>query len=385
MNVNELKKAIQDYGETLHALHSENAQDAMSKGKCEKMNSELDVLEEKIRKRPMMSANDNHIDEKNDKFQKQYKSAFLKYLRKGIDTDLINLLNCSDETQFGKMMNFDSTGFAITPSMNAIISTNMFENSPIRRLARIVNVSRGSIDVAAYTTDIDATWGDERTVAKETDAFTRKTINVNELTAQPKITQKMIDDDAVDHESWIAELLSDILLAKEDNAFLHGDGVNKPVGILSYKEGTTSDCIERIAGGSSVTFENLLKLQASLNGRYEKAGQTAFITSKSTLSAIRSIKDGSGKYIWTPGVLLGRDDCIFGTPIFATSEMQSGTDAVIYGNLRKGYQIVDRSDIKIQRDPYSSKPFVIFFATKRVGGDVVDTRAIKVLKISSSK
>ena len=191
----------------------------------------------------------------------------------------------------------------------------------------------------------------------------------------------MIDDDAIDHEGWIAELLSDIFLAEEDSAFLYGDGNNKPVGILSYKDGTGVNCIERVKGGSDVTFENLLQLQASLDGKYERLGETSFITSKKTLAKIRSIKDGSGHYIWTPGAMFGKYDCIFGTPILSTSEMTSGNDVVIYGNLKKGYQIVDRSDIKIQRDPYSSKPYVVFFATKRVGGDVIDTRAIKVLSI----
>ena len=106
-----------------------------------------------------------------------------------------------------------------------------------------------------------------------------------------------------------------------------------------------------------------------------------FLTSKEVLAQIRSLKDQSGQYIWTSGILVGGNDNIFGTPIFASSEMDTTNgDAVIYGNLRKGYQIVDRADIKIQRDPYSSKPFVIYFATKRVGGDVVDTNAIKVLK-----
>ena len=374
MNLEELKKIAEEYGYALTSLRSTAGNDAMTNGKRELINSNLDKLEEKLRKRPVLSSI-NIEDEKNQKFQNQYKEAFLKYVRKGIDTDLITLLNNNDGV-------FDSTGFALTPNMNAIISSTMNANSPIRQLSRIVNVSRDSLDVAAYVQDIAAEWGDERSVAPETDAFIRKTIKVNELTAQPKITQKMIDDDAVDHESWIAELLSDILLAKEDNAFIYGDGNNKPVGILSYPDGNSANSIERVDGGQDVNFENLLQLQAALAGKYERAGETAFITSKKTLAKIRSIKDESGHYIWTPGAMLGKYDCIFGTPILSTSEMSSTGDVVIYGNLKKGYQIVDRSDIKIQRDPYSSKPFVVFFATKRVGGDVIDTRAIKILKIS---
>ena len=384
MNVNELRNAIQNYGETLHSLHQEECEDANSKMKCEKMNAQLDNIEETIRNRPILSSTYDKSEEQIKKFQNQYKSAFLKYLRKGVDTDLLNIINNDNigNSKIKNLFGFDSNGFAITSSMNEIISTSMFNNSPIRKLARIINVSRDSLDVASYTNDIVAVWGDERTVAQETDAFSRKTIKVCELTAQPKMTQKMIDDDAVDHESWIAEILSDILTEKEDNAFLHGNGENKPVGILSYQDGNDSNHIERIDGGNNITFENLLNLQASLDGRYEKNGEVAFITSKKNLAKIRSIKDENGHYIWTPGILTGKQDCIFGTPIFSTSQMNDGEDAVIYGNLRKGYQIVDRSDIKIQRDPYSSKPFVVFFATKRVGGDVIDTKAIKVLKIS---
>lgn len=381
MNASELKKAIEEYSQALSFLRdTELGDDAISKNKAQKINDNLDDLEATIRRQrlPMGFTTKESEDEK---FQSQYKDAFLKYIRKGIESDLINLANSNNSME--NLLKCDSNGFAITSSMNSIIANSMYKNSPIRQLARIVNISNDSLDVAAYTTDIAASWGDERTVAPETDAFTRKTIKVHELTAQPKMTQKMIDDDQIDHESWLAELLSDILLAKEDNAFFNGDGENKPVGILSYEDGTSSNQIERVSGGSKITFENLLQLQAALDGRYEKEGETAFITSKANLAAIRSIKDESGRYIWTPGALNGNYDMIFGTPILASNEMDTSEgDAVIYGNLRKGYQIVDRSDIKIQRDPYSSKPFIVYFATKRVGGDVIDTKAIKILSLS---
>ena len=381
MNASELKKAIEEYSQALSFLRdTELGDDVISKNKAQKINENLDDLEATIRRQRLPLAFTTKESE-DEKFQSQYKDAFLKYIRKGIESDLINLANSNNSME--NLLKCDSNGFAITSSMNSIIANSMYKNSPIRQLARIVNISNDSLDVAAYTTDIAASWGDERTVAPETDAFTRKTIKVHELTAQPKMTQKMIDDDQIDHESWLAELLSDILLAKEDNAFFNGDGENKPVGILSYEDGTSSNQIERVAGGSAITFENLLQLQAALDGRYEKEGETAFITSKANLAAIRSIKDESGRYIWTPGALNGNYDMIFGTPILASNEMDTSEgDAVIYGNLRKGYQIVDRSDIKIQRDPYSSKPFIVYFATKRVGGDVIDTKAIKILSLS---
>ena len=369
MNQSELRNAIHKYGRTLHAMRSEEpADNVVAKQKFAKMNNELDNLTDEIAKqniinqRPPMSwgEKNKNEDEQAEKFKMEYKSAFLKYLRKGIDNDLVELLSKNnDKSNLGLMLKSDAYGYAITADMNEIISNNMFNYSPIRRFAKIINISRENID------------------------FSKKIIQVNDLTAQPKITQRMIDDSEIDHEAWIAELLSDIFSSQEDKAFLHGTGVNQPKGILSYAEGTGNDKIERIAETTSgqISFEGLLRLQASLDGKYEKGNNTMFLTSKEVLAQIRSLKDQSGQYIWTSGILVGGNDNIFGTPIFASSEMDTTNgDAVIYGNLRKGYQIVDRADIKIQRDPYSSKPFVIYFATKRVGGDVVDTNAIKVLK-----
>ena len=390
MNQNELRDAIQKYGEALHSLrNTENNRDVITNQKIIKMNNELDSLESKIKEakiimqRPQMSFSSNTEQEKDNKFKAKYKNAFLKYIRKGIDTDLVNLLaENNNNTELGKLLQSDSMGYAITPTMNEIISKNIFNQSPIRRSAKIVNISRENIDIATYTNDIVVSWGDERQVAQETDAFSKKVIQICDLTAQPKITQRMIDDSEIDHEAWIAELLSDVFSSQEDKAFLYGTGNNQPKGILSYDENE----IERIQNAGSnekVSFESLLQLQASLDGKYEKNGDNIFLTSKQILAQIRSIKDGSGQYIWTPGALFGGKDIIFGTPIYASSEMTTANgDAVIYGNLRKGYQIVDRADIKIQRDPYSSKPFVIYYATKRVGGDVIDTNAIKVLKLS---
>lgn len=390
MNQNELRDAIQKYGEALHSLrNTENNRDVITNQKIIKMNNELDSLESKIKEakiimqRPQMSFSSNTEQEKDNKFKAKYKNAFLKYIRKGIDTDLVNLLaENNNNTELGKLLQSDSMGYAITPTMNEIISKNIFNQSPIRRSAKIVNISRENIDIATYTNDIVVSWGDERQVAPETDAFSKKVIQICDLTAQPKITQRMIDDSEIDHEAWIAELLSDVFSSQEDKAFLYGTGNNQPKGILSYDENE----IERIQNAGSnekVSFESLLQLQASLDGKYEKNGDNIFLTSKQILAQIRSIKDDSGQYIWTPGALFGGKDIIFGTPIYASSEMTTANgDAVIYGNLRKGYQIVDRADIKIQRDPYSSKPFVIYYATKRVGGDVIDTNAIKVLKLS---
>ena len=224
MNQNELRDAIQKYGEALHSLrNTENNRDVITNQKIIKMNNELDSLESKIKEakiimqRPQMSFSSNTEQEKDNKFKAKYKNAFLKYIRKGIDTDLVNLLaENNNNTELGKLLQSDSMGYAITPTMNEIISKNIFNQSPIRRSAKIVNISRENIDIATYTNDIVVSWGDERQVAQETDAFSKKVIQICDLTAQPKITQRMIDDSEIDHEAWIAELLSDVFSSQED-------------------------------------------------------------------------------------------------------------------------------------------------------------------------
>ena len=186
MNASELKKAIEEYSQALSFLReTELGDDVISKNKAQKINENLDDLEATIRSQRLPLAFTTKESE-DEKFQSQYKDAFLKYIRKGIESDLINLANSNNSME--NLLKCDSNGFAITSSMNSIIANSMYKNSPIRQLARIVNISNDSLDVAAYTTDIAASWGDERTVAPETDAFTRKTIKVHELTAQPKMT-----------------------------------------------------------------------------------------------------------------------------------------------------------------------------------------------------
>ena len=383
----QLKNAVYQYGNTLNEMRNQQkSSDPLVQQKMNNMNNDLNNLDQTIQnQRPAMQS--NAAPEMNaQELDMQYKNALLQYLRNGSLNDLTSVSNEMQNTLQNPQNIADSNGYSVSKDMMQIIFERV-NASPIRKFARQVTVSKDLLDIAAYVNEIQASWGDDKSVAPETDAFIIKSIRLSELTAQPKITQKMVDDSEIDIESWLAELLSDIFLVKEEEAFLYGDGLNKPKGILSYADGTDYNSISRTINSSAteIKLESLLNLYGSLDNKYEREGEVAFITSKQVISQIRTMKDSLGQYIWTPGVLTNKQDTLFGMPIYATpafKNIASKSDVMIYGNLRKGYHIADRMDIKIQRDPFSSKPFIIYFATKKVGADVIDCNAIKALKMS---
>jgi HK97 family phage major capsid protein len=176
-------------------------------------------------------------------------------------------------------------------------------------------------------------------------------------------------------------------LAAEENAFINGTGSAQPTGILHYGHGTTTSTIEHITSAETVdgtfTVEELLNLYYSLNEKY--INKASFLTSRAMVQKIRTLKDSNGSYIWQPGILAGQDDMLLGIPVYQNSYVPAPGDAtksLILGDFSQ-YQIVDRTDIRILRDPFTSKPYVRFYTTKRVGGDVVRTEAFKVLVLGS--
>jgi HK97 family phage major capsid protein len=209
---------------------------------------------------------------------------------------------------------------------------------------------------------------------------------VHELYAQPKATQKLIDDAAIDIEAWLADKVSTIFAKKENTAFISGDGVGKPRGILTYSDGTSWGTIEQVASGSSgaVTADKLLELYYSLKEDY--AVNATFLMNRSTVEAVRQLKDNTNQYLWSPGLHLGAPDTLLGVPVYQAADMPvpaADSLSIACGDFKSAYQIVDRTGVRVLRDPFTDKPFVKFYSTKRVGGDVINFEAIKLMKLGS--
>ncbi len=249
----------------------------------------------------------------------------------------------------------------------------------MRQIASIETISTRALDIIIEDGAFVSGWIGEDKARPDTDTpkLKKKTIQAHEIYAQPKATQSIIDDSEINIESWLAERLIDSFVKLENEAFINGDGTNKPNGLLKDVK------VQAIAAGTEVTPRMLLELINSLDEGY--LANASFLMSRGTLSAIQSLQDTSGRFIWQQSLTDPLQQSIFGIPIVISSHMpEIGADSlsIAVGDFKSAYKIVDRLGINLLRDPYTDKPFVRFYAVKRVGGDVVNPAAVKFAKFS---
>jgi HK97 family phage major capsid protein len=216
-----------------------------------------------------------------------------------------------------------------------------------------------------------------------------------ELYAMPAATATLLEDSAVNIDQWIAQEVEQVFAAQEGTAFVSGDGSNKPKGFLSYttvaNDSWTWGKIGYIATGaagawpSSDPSDVLVDLIYAVKAGYRQNG--AFVMNRKTQSAIRKFKDSAGNYLWQPPAVAGGRASLMTFPVVEAEDMPdvaANSLSVAFGDFNRGYLVVDRAGVTVLRDPYSAKPYVLFYTTKRVGGGVQDFDAIKVLKFAAS-
>jgi HK97 family phage major capsid protein/HK97 family phage prohead protease len=342
----------------------------------------IDNLETSIN-RPALGA--DYAENVSLETAKEHKAAFVNYVRKGVESDLFFL----EKKALATTTDADG-GYLVTPYMNDQLAKTIFESSPMRKLASVVNISSEAFEVIQDADEADASWAASETASVsdyDTPQVGKITIAVHELVAQPKATQKLIDDSSIDIEQWLTEKLVEVFTRKENSAFVTGDGSGKPKGILAYTAGTGSDEVEQINSGTSavVTTDALIKLYYALKDEY--ASRATFLMNRATIQQVRLLKESTtGQYIWQPGLVAGTPDTLLGVPVMAASDMPvpaANSLSVAVADFARAYQIVDRTGVRILRDPYTNKPFVKFYTTKRVGGGVVNFEAIKLLKLAA--
>ncbi len=312
----------------------------------------------------------------------EHKKAYESYLRKGNESELQSF----EKKSLTAGVNADG-GYTVTPQLSDQITAYVNEFSPMRQLASVEQVSTGQLDIIVDNGASDAGWVAETDARPDTTTpqVQKKSIVAFELYAQPNATQRLIDDSAIDIESWIAEKVSQIFAVKENTAFISGNGTTQPKGILGYTAGTSYGQIEQINSGTSavITFDGLIKLVGGLKEDYLR--NATFLMNRASIQAIRTIKDTTGQYIWQPGMALGNPDTLMGIPVRQAVDMPvqaAASLSVVLADFKRAYKIVDHLGVRILRDPFTSKPFVRFYTTKRVGGEVVNFEAIKILKLS---
>ncbi|RVV98997.1 phage major capsid protein [Mesobaculum littorinae] len=323
--------------------------------------------------------------------QVPHQKAFDAYLRHGDDDALRGL-----ELE-GKALNTAVSGdggYLVDPRTAERVQSVLRGAASVRAIANVVTVEATSYDVLIDTTEAGAGWASETGPAAETGTPTveRVSIPLHELSALPKASQRLLDDAAFDIEGWLAGRIAEKFSRAEAQAFVSGDGADKPRGFLTYDavpEGSDDwGQIGYVATGSDGGFggaEALVDLVYALGAQY-RAG-ASFVMNSKTAGAVRKMKDADGRFLWSDGLAAGEPARLLGYPVLIAEDMPdiaTGATAVAFGDFGAGYTIAERPDLRILRDPFSAKPHVLFYATKRVGGDVTDFSAIKLLKFSAS-
>lgn len=320
-----------------------------------------------------------------------HQKAFAAYLRSGDDDGLRSL------PMEGKAMSASVAadgGYLVDPQTASDIKSAMNATASIRAIATVVSVESTSYDVLIDHTELGAGWANETATTAETDTpqIDRITIPLHELSALPKVSQRLLDDSAFDIEGWLASRISDKFARSEAGAFVNGDGVDKPTGFLTYptvdNDVWTWGNLGYVVTGSNtgiVDGDPIIELVYSLGAEYR--ANASFVMNSKTAGLVRKLKDADGRFLWSDGLAQGEPARLMGYSVLIAEDMPDvGADAmaIAFGDFANGYTIAERPDLRVLRDPFSAKPHVLFYATKRVGGAVSDFNAIKLLKFGTA-
>ena len=285
-------------------------------------------------------------------------------------------------------------GFTVPEEVDAAIDRIQGTLSSMRRLATVRNISTDTYKTLVNQGGATSGWVAEKGSRAETSTPTLAEIAINtkELYAMPYATQTLLDDSRIDIGAWLADEVSKVFDDAEGDSFINGNGVEKPKGIAAYSMVANSSYawgkVGYIASGHASLLNNcdkLIDLQHALKTSYRNGA--AFLMNDSTCQVIRKLKDGDGNYIWRPGLLEGNPDTLLGKPVEYDDNVDSigaGKYPIFYANFKRAYLIIDRFGTRVLRDPYTAKPYVAFYTTKRVGGGIVMYEAIKAFKIATS-
>lgn len=279
-------------------------------------------------------------------------------------------------------------GYLVPTARSARIIQRIYETSPIRRLATVETIGTSELELPIDVDDLDSGWVGEtqdRPPTATPQVGVQK-IPVHEIYANPRATQKFLEDAAINVEGWLADKVSDRFARVEATGFISGNGVNKPRGILSYPAGTGRDKLPQMLSGhaTSITADAIVRMPLEIKSAY--LTNATWLMKRSTVQEVLVLKDGQGQYLWRPSLTAGHPSILAGYPVEMADDMpavQAGTLSIAFGDFRRGYTVVDRLGITTLRNPYKQPPFVEFYSRKRVGGAVVDFDAIVLMKVAA--
>lgn len=342
-----------------------------------KMNERMDTLETEM-KRPNVPGPEDKPKELAEELER-----FEKFVRQGVGVAAKQSVEIVEKKALATDSLPDGGNFVI-PEFSTDVISKLREFSPIRSIANVRTISQGnSLRIPADgATNFAAGWVGERAARPETVSGTVRMVEVfvRELEANPFVTQNELDDAAYNVIAWLSENLAESFAVVEGSGFVNGDNVLQPEGFM-----TVSGITEVDSGDANLlTADGIITLHYTLPEPY--ARDSTYLARRLSIGAIRKFKGEDNQYLWQPGLMADQPATLLGRPIIEAIDMPTvaaGNFPLIFGNFNKGYYIVDKKGLTTMRDPFTNKPFVEFYTTKRTGGKVALTEAFVKQKVSA--
>lgn len=388
----EIKALIETLQKTFHDYKAEHtAQLEAVKGsteafqalKVEKINAEIDRLQKAVDDTniKMAAAELGGAASGRPVKDREYTGAFNAHMKRGEIQAALNKGTAADG------------GFTAPTEWDRTITDRLVQVSPMRQLATVQTISGNAFSKLFNQKGTTSGWVGETAARPETNTptFGSLTYTTGEIYANPSATQGMLDDSEVNLEAWLAGEVEQEFALQEGLAFLSGNGTNRPTGILNYVTGGANatthpyGAITTVNSGAAalLTADGIVNLTEDLPSEF--TGNARFIMNKATITAIRRLKDGQGNYLWQPTYTAGSPATINGygyTEMAGMPVIAAGARPILFGDFARGYLVIDRVGVRVLRDPFTNKPYINFYTTRRVGGGLLNPQVLRAMNVS---
>lgn len=384
----------------IDALETRMAGDPIIEEKVARIDRAIDEAKSRLDRlmlegrRPSLAGSGEMIT---DPMLNEHKSAFNAYVRGGEISGLKAIEAKALETRAMSAGSGPDGGYLTPASVEREVIERLGVISPMRSIATVRTISGSAYKGAIASTAVGSGWVAETAARPQTASPVLEELNfpAMELYAMPAATQTLLDDAVVNIEEWLVSEIETAFSEQESKAFIDGTGTGQPKGIIQYPTvanaswewGKLGTLVTGVSGAfpASNPAEILLDLVYALKAGYRQ--NASFLMNRKVQSAVRKLKDGEGRYLWQAPATADQAASLFSFPIVEAEHMPdiaANSLSIAFGDFRRGYMIVDRAGVRVLRDPYSTKPYVLFYTTKRVGGGIQNFDAIKMLKFGTS-
>lgn len=394
--IEQLQAAHKEFRETIEANIGTKADSAEVQGKLDALTGTMDTIEAALNDHALKIAAGQMAADKSAPVDPEYTTAFASYMRSDSAEDHRKLSLAQKVGPRAAMSEgVPADGGLLTPiEWDRTISGRLKLITPMRQEATVISISKAGFTKLFTDRAVGSGWVGETASrpATATPQFTALPFGLGQLYANAAASQDVLDDAEIDLESWLTGEIETEFSRQEGIAFVAGDGINKPFGFLQYAEdGVAEDrhpwgAIEVMTSGGAAAFttDRIVDVVYKLPAIYTPNAK--FFTNRTSLGSIRKLKDGQGNYIWQPTFVAGQPSTLAGYPVVDMPDMPgvaAGNLAMAFGDMRETYLVIDRIGFRILRDPYTNKPYISFYCTKRVGGGVKNPDAMKLIKIGA--